>query len=264
MSHPDGATALSHEPAHDEHHALELRGDEALRARTRAGQSIARMAEPRALAPAQLDAMRVVRGDREDRLHADAFREIRTRLLAHAGSRNFVTLVAPVSSGCGASFVARNLATAFTFDEAKTALLIDCNLRHPEQQSALAVDSPAGGLIDFLENPDIGLAAVIRPTGIPRLRLIPAGTPREMSTEYFSSVRMRALVDVLLKRYPDRYLFLDGPPIRSGPDARILSGLADYVIAVAGYGRDTPAGIRKAVSVFDPKKFAGVVFNELP
>jgi hypothetical protein len=85
-----------------------------------------------------------------------------------------------------------------------------------------------------------------------------------MSTEYFGSARMRALVDVLLKRYPDRYLFLDGPPIRSGPDARILSGLADYVIAVAGYGRDTPAGIRKAVSVFDPKKFAGVVFNELP
>ncbi|HET7844376.1 MAG TPA: polysaccharide biosynthesis protein [Xanthomonadales bacterium] len=263
MTHPDGATALSREP-HDEHHALELRSDEALRARTRAGQSIARMAEPRTLAPVELDAMRVVRGDRDDRLHADAFREIRTRLLAHAGNRNFVTLVAPVSTGCGASFVSRNLATAFTFDEAKTALLVDCNLRHPEQQQSLGVDAPHGGLIDFLENPDIGLAAVIRPTGIPRLRLVPAGTPREMSSEYFSSSRMRALIDVLVRRYPDRYLFLDGPPIRSGPDARILSALADYVIVVAGYGRDTAASVRKAVSVFDPKKFAGVVFNELP
>ena len=67
---------------------------------------------------------------------------------------NFVTLVAPVSHGCGGSFVARNLAAAFAFDEAKTALLIDCDLRHPAQHATLGVDPSEGGLIDYLEDPD--------------------------------------------------------------------------------------------------------------
>src|SRR5205814_844525 len=57
---------------------------------------------------------------------SDSFREIRTRLLALGGARNFATLVVPVRPGSGASFVARNLAAAFAFSEARSALLIDC------------------------------------------------------------------------------------------------------------------------------------------
>ena len=46
------------------------------------------------------------------------------------------------------------------------------------------------------------------------------------------------------------------------PDARILADLADVVVLVAGYARDTPATIAQAASNFDPRKFAGVIFNE--
>jgi hypothetical protein len=35
-------------------------------------------------------------------------------------------------------------------------------------------------------------------------------------------------------------------------------------VLVAGYGRDTPAAIAQAAAAFDPERFAGVVFNELP
>jgi Mrp family chromosome partitioning ATPase len=45
------------------------------------------------------------------------------------------------------------------------------------------------------------------------------------------------------------------------PDARILSELADLVVLVAGYGRDTASEISKASAFFAPDKFAGVVFN---
>ena len=34
------------------------------------------------------------------------------------------------------------------------------------------------------------------------------------------------------------------------------------VILVAGYGLDTPEAIAQAAGLFDPAKFAGVVFNE--
>ena len=57
---------------------------------------------------------------------------------------------------------------------------------------------------------------------------------------------MRLLLDSLRSRYPDRYMFLDSPPVRGAPDARILADLADVVVLVTGYGRDTPAAIAQA------------------
>ena len=169
-----------------------------------------------------------------------------------------------VSHGSGASFVARNLATAFAFDEAKNSLLIDCNLRYPRQHRAFGVDANQGGLIDYLDHPSKGIDRVVYRTGIPRLRLIPTGTTREMSGEYFSSFRMRALIDSLRSHYDERYLFLDGPALKGSPDARILSDLADFIVLVVGYGRDTPEAVNKALESFDQNKIAGVVFNHVP
>lgn len=228
------------------------------------GQTIALMSEDRALAPLQLEQRKLIHREESARHQSDAFREIRTRLLWLGGDQNFVTLVVPVSPRSGASFVARNLATAFAFDESKTSLLIDCNLRYPAQHKAFGIEPSSGGLIDFLEHPASGIQSVLYRTGIPRLRLIPCGKARENSGEYFSSFRMRAAIDSMRSRYSDRYLFLDGPAIKGSPDARILSDLADFVVVVAGYGRDTPKAISQAAASFDSAKLAGVVFNHAP
>ena len=227
-----------------------------------AARSIVRAVEPPLLSPRALEDRRLIHRNDSTRLQADAFRDLRTRLLALGGDRNFVTLVAPVVPGCGASFVARNLATAFAFDDAKSALLIDCDALHPSQHTALGVDASHGGLMDYLGDSDADLGRIIYRTGVPRLRLIPSGRQRETTGEAFSAFRMRAMVDSLRSRYPDRYLILDSPSVLGSPDARILSELADIVVLVAGYDRNTPADIALAASNFDPAKFAGVVFNE--
>jgi len=85
-----------------------------------------------------------------------------------------------------------------------------------------------------------------------------------MTGEAFSSFRMRAMVDSMRSRYPDRYLILDSPSVLGSPDARILSELADLVVLVAGYGKVTPENVDKAVASFPPDKVAGVVFNHIP
>ncbi|HVU53019.1 MAG TPA: CpsD/CapB family tyrosine-protein kinase [Polyangia bacterium] len=193
----------------------------------------------------------------------DSFRELRTRLLGMAeatGLQSFATLVVPVSSGSGASFVARNLAIAFTLQDQRVSILVDCNPRHPTQDVALGADAGEGGLFDYLEQPRAPIQQLIRATSIPGLHLIPAGRPAGAPREYFSSQPMR-MVMTALKQAPC-YPFLDGPPTKGSPDARILSGLVDFVILVAGYGLDTPESIAQAAGLFDPAKFAGVVFNE--
>lgn len=248
-------------------HALARAGAEgarALQAQQQSREMIARMREPAPKTAREHDARGMVRHDMADVRQADVFRDLRTQLLNAARGRNFVTLVAGVSSGCGGSHVAMNLAAAFAFDESKTALLLDCNLRRPVLHQRLGVVPEAGGLTDFLDHPATGLEQVIYPTGVARLRLIPAGSRREASTEYFTSYRMRGLIDSLRSRYPDRYLVLDAPSITSSPDARILSELADLSIVVAAYGHDTLAAIKDAVAVLEPARLAGVVFNRAP
>ena len=193
----------------------------------------------------------------------DSFRELRTRLLTMAdavGLAQFATLVVPVSSGSGASFVARNLAVAFTLQEQRVAILVDCNARHPTQDAALGAPGDEDGLFDYLEEPRANIQQLIRPTSIPGLHLIPAGRPSATPREYFSSQPMHMVMSAL--RQAPCFPFLDGPPAKGSPDARILSGLVDFVILVAGYGLDTPQSIAQAAGLFDPGKFAGVVFNE--
>ncbi|TWI12471.1 CpsD/CapB family tyrosine-protein kinase [Aerolutibacter ruishenii] len=215
------------------------------------------------LTPAQLDERQIVHFSVNSRPIVDAFREIRTRLLA-ASNDNFVTLVAPVSRGCGGSFVARNLAVSVTFDNSKSALLVDCNLHNPSQHALMRIAPSNGGLVNYLENHREDIGSVLYDTGIPGLQLIPAGTSRhgDNEAEYFSSARMRLLIDSLRNHDLARYLFLDSPPVLGAPDARILADLADVVVLVAGYGHDTPEAIASAASHFDQRKFAGVVFNE--
>ncbi len=193
----------------------------------------------------------------------DDFREVRTRLLSMAsalGLRYFTTLVVPMTTGSGASFVARNLAAAFTLQDDQMAMLVDCNLRHPTQHLALGARTDDGGLFDFLEQPHAAIDQIVRPTGIPGLHLIPAGRPPSRPREFFSSPAMRMLISAL--RQEDCYVFLDGPPTKGSPDARILSGLADFVVLVLGYGCATSETVAQTAAMFDPQKFAGVVFNE--
>ena len=216
------------------------------------------------LAPRQLEERKIIHRAENLREQADAFRELRTRLCAGQEGPAFVTLVVPVRSGCGSSFVARNLAAAFAFDETKSALLVDCNARHPSQASVFGLSEDDAGLKGYLDDNRATLAAVVRPSGLPRLEILPWGQRREDADDAFGSSRMRMLLDSFRAQDDRRYVILDGPAVNDGPDAAILSSLADRVVLVAAYGYVTPEAVRTAVANFPVEKVAGVVFNQRP
>lgn len=223
-------------------------------------RQISRMQEPMRLTPDDLDERRIIYPEARDRKLVNRFRQLRTQLLETSGGKNFSLVVTGARDGAGSSFVALNLAAAFAFDQAKTALVIDCNLREPCLHSLLDIQ-PEDGLTDFLEDSNYDIARIIYPTGIPRLRLVPAGSRRESPAEFFSSFRMEQFMQAVRRRYPDRFIILDTGCIQGSPDARILTELCDYSLLVIPHGRVSNDDIEHCVSGIDPEKFVGALLN---
>jgi len=228
-------------------------------------ETIGRMSvsESQLLSAGDLSQRGIIHPERVDDPAVQVFRELRTKIIQQGRGQNGVILVTAVSKGSGGSFIAQNLGAAFAFDAGKTALLIDCNLKNPSVHRLIA-NAPAPGLTDYLENPDLDLAKIIRPVGIARLRVIAAGKRRDIPAEYFTSLTMGRLIDSVRQRYRERFIILDGPPMSDIADVQVLSELCDYVIVVARYGRVTNTQIENCLKVISDKKLLGVVFNDEP
>lgn len=229
----------------------------------RSSQQIAHMAEPIRLGEGDLQRLRIISQEMEDVRVANAFRELRTRVLERSGGRNCVTLVTSIASGHGSSFVALNLAAAFSYAEGKTALLMDCNLSDPAFND-LAFPDERPGLVDFFESADTRVEEMIHPTGIHKLRVIPTGGKSEATAEYFTSIKMRQLLQSIKQRYSDRYVIVDAPPVLESADSRIVAQHCDFVLLVVPYGKVVEAQIQAAVKAIGEQKLIGVVFNDQP
>lgn len=229
-------------------------------------ETISRMAasETRLRTPDELQRLGLICRERVHDPVVRVFRELRTKIVQQSQGRGCTVLVTGVSEDGGTSFVAQNLGAAFAFDAGKTALLVDCNLKDPSVHR-LVIDWAGGlGLMDFLDDPKLDLTDIIYPVGIARYRAIPAGLPRDMPAEYFTSLRMRNLLDSVSNRYMERFVVIDGPQMDDLADVRILSELCDYVVIVARYGCVTGSQIESCVRAVSERKLLGVVFNDEP
>ena len=228
-------------------------------------ETISRMAknEVRLLGASDLVQRGMIQPQQGEDPAVQVFRDLRTKIIQQSQGHNAVILVTSVSRGSGSSFIARNLAAAFAFDMRKTALLIDCNLKSPSVHKLLT-NAAAPGLVEYFENLDLDIREIIHPVGIARLRVITAGTRREFLEEHFTSEKMKYLMESLRRRYQERFIIMDGPPMSKAADIRILSDLADFVLVVARYARSTNAQIASCLDAIGEKKRLGVVFNEEP
>jgi Flp pilus assembly CpaE family ATPase len=105
--------------------------DDEIENRAGAALAIARMREPQALTKNELEAERIIYPEMPDNAVAQAYRQLRTKIIQKTQSRNAIIMVTSVKCGGGSSFTALNLAVAFAFDAGKTALLVDCNFSRP-------------------------------------------------------------------------------------------------------------------------------------
>ena len=190
----------------------------------------------------------------------NAFREVRIRLLEGAQDDNLVVLVSSLKVGGGASFFAYNLAATFALDPHKTALFVDCN---PYDSCAERyVNGVIGkGLSHYLQDSQVTIEEIIYPSGVERVRVIPAADANESAAELFYTQRMKSLIKEIKSRYPDRFIIIDAPPVQSSTEARILAQYCDKALLLVPFGKATRDEVLAGVDAVGRSRFAGLVFN---
>ena len=191
----------------------------------------------------------------------NAFRNLRTSLLNKMEQYNSTLMVTAITPGGGASFVATNLAAAFTFDHQKTAMLIDCNFKDSSLAQKFNLKFKHG-LKDFITGKVDDISQIVYSTGIQRLRLIPAGNQETEVVEFFTGERMYSFLSEVRSRYSNRIIIIDTPPILESADTKILAELADYILLVVPYKGVTTNIINRTLNSIDKTKIVGMILNK--
>ena len=198
---------------------------------------------------------------------SEEFRIIKRPLLDNAfgqgaevvphGNLILVTSAAP---GEGKTFTAMNLAMSIAMEMDKTVLLIDADVGRARIHDLLKV--PRGpGLIELLAGETPSVADVLVRTNVPKLRVIPVGRFHPYAAELLASENMRRLARDLERRYRDRVVIFDAPPILAASDPAVLSGLVGQVVFVVNAGATPQRAVLDALSVVDRGKPVGMVLN---
>lgn len=222
-------------------------------------EQISKMTEKPLLSEEKLLAKKIVYQGSDQEGLVNQLRGIRTALKKIKGHN--LTLITSIDEKSGVSFFAKNLAAVTAFDSSKSSLLIDCNLDSPSVSENFDLQDQKG-LMDFITNSKVTETDVIHPVGIKRYRCIPAGFSRANYEEHFTHPRFRSLINGLKKRYTDRSIYMDAPPILKSADTRILIDLCDQVLIVVPFGKVSEKKLASVSELIPSGKLAGVILNK--
>lgn len=173
---------------------------------------------------------------------AEAFRTIRTNLLFMARDGDIKTVaVASPAAGEGKTTVAANLAVSLAQAD-KRVIVVSCDLRKPRLHRFFNLANDIG-VSSVLTGKATLNDAVLRPVGVPMLRVVASGPVPHNPSELLSSERMDALL-TQLRRVAD-FVILDTPPTLVVSDALVLAPKVDAVIVVADAASTSRGALRQ-------------------
>ena len=166
---------------------------------------------------------------------SEAFRSFRTSVLLSTAERPPRSLlITSARPGEGKTTISANLAISLA-QLGQRVLLVDGDLRRPNIHKIFQVP-PGPGFVSYLTGHHDWPAVVI-PTAISGLDIIPCGPVPPNPAELLFSERARALFREATEKYT--MVVLDSPPILNVADSRVLSVLVDGVVIVVR-GNVTP------------------------
>jgi exopolysaccharide/PEP-CTERM locus tyrosine autokinase len=201
-------------------------------------------------------------------LLANEFRVIKRPLIANAmgkGSNPIqngnLIMVTSALPGEGKSFTAVNLAISIAMELDNTVMLVDADVARPSVLTMLGLP-PAEGLLDVVKDDSLDISQVLLHTNVEKLSILPSGTSHPRATELLASESMIRLLDDISKRYPDRIIVFDSPPLLLTTEARALATHMGQIVIVVQSGTTTQAAVREAISTIESCPLKMMVLNQ--
>lgn len=169
---------------------------------------------------------------------AEAFRGLRTQVFkaTEANGHKLVQVTSPCPSD-GKSTMAANLAVSIA-QAGKAVVLIDADFRKPRVHELFGMTNDQPGLAAAADG-EADVFAVVRPTAVEQLSLIPCGPRPDAPAELLSSTRFLELLKALKGRF--EYVIVDTPPVLAVSDPLVVAQRVDGVVLTLRLGV-TPRG----------------------
>lgn len=199
---------------------------------------------------------------------ADEFRVIKRPLISNAMGRGAAALahgnlimVTSAMAGEGKSFTSVNLAMSIAAEMDHTVMLVDADVARPSVLRMLGLPA-APGLLDLLEG-KAQMSDVLMKTNIDKLTILPSGTPHARATELLASDAMRALLEDISRRYADRIVIFDSPPLILTTEARVLATQMGQVVMVVQADKTLQADVQQALATIEACPVKMMLLNKV-
>lgn len=200
---------------------------------------------------------------------ANQFRVIKRPLLVNAAGRGAsvvqsgnLIMVTSAMAGEGKTFNAINLAMSIAMEQDHRVLLVDADVAGPSLSRVLGLP-PGPGLLDLLVDDRIEMADAMLGTNVDKLTLLPGGTPHPRATELLASDAMTDLVKEMGRRYPDRIIIFDSPPLLLTTEARVLATHMGQIIVVVRAERTLQTQVKHALTTIEACPVKLMLLNQV-
>ena len=199
---------------------------------------------------------------------ADQYRVIKRPLISNAMGRgpaviqngNLIMVTSSVP-GEGKSFTAINLAISIAAELDNTVMLVDADVARPSVLRLLGL--PTGpGLLDLLLDNSAELSSMLLKTNIDKLSILPSGTPHARATEMLASDAMTNLLADMAKRYTDRIIVFDSPPLLLTTEARVLATHMGQIVMVIQAEKTLRSDVEDALATIEACPVKVLVLNQ--
>ena len=160
----------------------------------------------------------------------------------------------------GKTFCAINLALSMAAERDTEVLLVDADFAKPDIMRQLGLDD-SPGLLDALASDHLDPEALVVPTDVPHLSVLPAGTQSTSDTELLASAHTRAVIARLLAANPRRVVIFDSPPALAASPASVLAMMVGQVMMVVRADRTPESELSAAVGLLDACEHIALVLN---
>ena len=128
-------------------------------------------------------------------------------------------------------------------------------------RSTLGVEA-GKGLVDAIVDNDVTMADCLLRTNVENLTLLPAGKPHPLATELLASERMGQIIDEIAKRYSDRVVIFDSPPVLASSATSVLALHVGQVLFVVETDRTKETQVTESLSLINGCKDIKLMLNK--